>query len=155
MLDIIILSVGKIKEKYFQEAFEEYLKRLRPYAKIELHELKPEPFLGDSDKEKSKRAEGERIVNFLDKHADSEVIILDEHGKKFSSVEFSEYLTNINRRIIFVIGGALGLSEDILNNHKNKVSLSDMTFTHEMAKVFLAEQIYRAVVIERGKKYHY
>lgn len=155
MLDIIILSVGKIKESYFQEAFDEYLKRLKPYAKIGLHELKPEPFMGDSDKEKSKKIEGERILNFLDKHQNSEVVILDEHGKKFSSVKFSEYLMSMDRQIIFVVGGALGFSEEVSEKHKNKISLSDMTFPHEMARVLLIEQIYRATAISKGKSYHY
>lgn len=155
MLNIIILSIGKIKEKYFQEAFDEYLKRLKPYAKIEIQELKSEPFRGDSDKEKSKKIEGERILNFLDKRADSEVIILDERGKKFSSVKFSGYLFGFNRQIIFVVGGTLGFSDDVSRKYKNKVSLSDMTFPHEMAKVMLIEQIYRASAIAKGKNYHY
>src|SRR3989344_3255457 len=137
MLNIIILSVGKIKEKYFQEAFDEYSKRLKPYAKIEVQELKPEPFMGDSDKDKSKKIEGERILKFLDNHKDREVIILDENGRNISSVKFSEYLFGINRQIVFVVGGTLGFSDDVLKKYKNKVSLSDMTFPHEMAKVIL------------------
>ena len=155
MLNIIILSVGKIKEKYFQEAFNEYFKRLKPYAKIEVQELKLEPFMSDSDKEKSKKIEGERILKFLDNHKDREVIILDENGRNISSVKFSEYLFGINRQIVFVVGGTLGFSDDVLKKYKNKVSLSDMTFPHEMAKVILIEQVYRAFAISKGKRYHY
>lgn len=155
MFNITILAVGKIKEKYFQEAIGEYLKRLKPYAKITIEELKAEPFKNESEKIKSKKIEGGRILNFLEKHSGSEVIILDEHGKKFSSPEFTNYLLKINRQIVFVIGGALGIDESVSKKYKNKISLSDMTFPHEMARLFLSEQIYRATTIVKRKEYHY
>lgn len=155
MFNITILAVGKIKEKYFQEAMGEYLKRLRPYAKISIEELRAEPFKNESEKIKSKKIEGERIFNFLEKYTDSEIVILDERGKKYSSPEFADYLSKINRRIIFVIGGALGIDEIISKKYKNKIALSDMTFPHEMARVFLTEQLYRAAAIIKGKEYHY
>lgn len=155
MFNITILVVGKIKEKYFQEAIGEYLKRLKPYAKITIEELKAEPFKNKSEKIKSKKIEGGRILNFLEKHSDSEVVILDEHGKKFSSVEFANNLSKINRQIVFVIGGALGIDEKVSDKYKNKMALSNMTFPHEMARLFLLEQIYRATTIVKGKDYHY
>lgn len=155
MLNITILAIGKIKETYFREAIEEYLKRLKPYAKIEVHELNPVPFGDSASKLKSKQIEGKRILNFLAKYPDSEVVILSEKGKRFTSVNFAKYLSGINRKIIFVIGGALGYEGDVLVKHKNQLSLSDMTFPHEMARVILAEQIYRAVTIMKDKEYHY
>lgn len=155
MFNVIILTVGKIKEKYFQEAIGEYLKRLRPYAKITIEELKAEPFKNESGKIKSKKIEGERILNFLEKHSDSETVILDERGEKFSSVGFADYLSKIDRQIVFVIGGALGMDESVFEKYKNKISLSNMTFPHEMARLFLIEQIYRSTTIIKGKEYHY
>lgn len=153
MFNITILAVGKIKEKYFQEAIGEYLKRLKPYAKITIEELKAEPFKNENEKIKSKKIEGERILNFLEKHSDSEVFILDERGKKFSSMEFANHL--LSQPIIFVIGGALGIDEGVIKKCKNKISLSNMTFPHEMARLFLIEQLYRAITIVKGKEYHY
>lgn len=155
MFNITILAVGKIKEKYFQEAIGEYLKRLKPYAKITIEELKAEPFKNESEKIKSKKIEGGRIINFLEKHSDSEVVILDECGKKYSSMEFAGHLSKINIPIIFVIGGALGIDEKVSDKYKNQMALSDMTFPHEMARLFLLEQIYRATTIVKGKDYHY
>lgn len=155
MFNIIVLAVGKIKEKYFQEAIGEYLKRLRPYAKITIEELRAEPFKNESEKIKSKKIEGERILNFLEKHSDSEVIILDEHGKKYSSPEFANYFSKINRSVVFVVGGALGIDENVIKKYSNKITLSDMTFPHEMARLFLVEQIYRAMTIIKNKEYHY
>lgn len=155
MFNVTILAVGKIKEKYFQEAIGEYLKRSKPYAKIKIEELKAEPFKNESGKIKSKKTEGERILNFLEKNSDSEIVILDERGEKFSSVEFASYLSKINRQIIFVIGGALGIDESVSSKHRNKISLSDMTFPHEMSRLFLIEQIYRSATIIKGKEYHY
>lgn len=154
MFNVTILVVGKIKEKYFQEATGEYLKRLRPYVKITIEELKAEPFKNESGKIKSKKIEGERIINFLEKRQDKEVVILDERGKKMSSVAFAEYIVTINKPIIFVVGGALGIDECIIKKYTNKISLSDMTFPHEMARLFLIEQLYRANMIIKGKEYH-
>ncbi|MDD5043195.1 MAG: 23S rRNA (pseudouridine(1915)-N(3))-methyltransferase RlmH [Patescibacteria group bacterium] len=155
MFRITILAVGKIKEKYWSDAISEYLKRLKPYAKINVCELKSEPFKRDSDKEKSKKVEAERIMDFLEKFPAEEVIILDERGKEFSSVEFAGYLENKNRHFIFVIGGALGFDSAVLTRVGQKMSLSKMTLPHELARVVLLEQLYRAVMISTGRSYHY
>lgn len=149
------MAVGKIKEKYFAEAAAEYFKRLRPYAKIIVEEAAAESFRKESDREKAKREEGLRLAKALEKYLESEIIILDERGKQFSSPAFSGFLNNEKRRIVFVIGGALGLSPEILAKPYRKISLSEMTLPHEMARVFLLEQIYRAATIAAGKTYHY
>lgn len=154
MFNIIILVIGKIKESYYLEAIQEYQKRLKPYAKIEIVELKPEPF-GASNKEKSKKAEGERIINFLNKNRDSEIFLLDERGENMPSENFAGIINKINGRIIFVIGGALGFDKNIFSKYRNRISLSRMTFPHEMARVILLEQIYRAITIIKNKQYHY
>ncbi|MFZ5364416.1 MAG: 23S rRNA (pseudouridine(1915)-N(3))-methyltransferase RlmH [Patescibacteria group bacterium] len=155
MFNVVILAVGKIKEKYWQAAAEEYLARLKPYAKIKVEEVAPEPFKRESDKEKAKIREGERLLAALSKYFDSEIVVLDERGREFTSLDFSNFMSRDSRRIIFVVGGALGFSEDFLANVFTKISLGKMTFPHELARVVLLEQIYRAAAIASGKKYHY
>lgn len=155
MWNITIVAIGKVKEAYFRNAIEEYTKRLGPYVKLSFQELKPEPFYGASDKMKAKKLEGERLSAFLEKRPESYVIILDERGKKYSSTTFAHHLEKISQSIIFVIGGSLGIDEPILKQYKNSISLSDMTFPHEMARMVLVEQIYRAVTILKEKEYHH
>ncbi|MFC1608841.1 23S rRNA (pseudouridine(1915)-N(3))-methyltransferase RlmH [Patescibacteria group bacterium] len=156
MLKITILSVGKIKESYYQDIIDEYLKRLLPYARVDFEVIKPEPFYDNSDKEGIKNKEGEKIVGFLDKNKGGRVFVMDERGREFTSGEFSGKLHSGTEPIVFVIGGSLGLSQDVLNYPgAQKIALSKMTFLHEMTQVILMEQIYRAVAIDKGKKYHY
>lgn len=153
MFDIVILAIGKIKENYFSEAANEYLKRLRPYARIEMVELEPASF-NNSNKEKSKKMEAEKILAYLEKQPDAQVFILHERGKSFDSGDFAKTL-DTNRRTIFVVGGSLGFDENILEKNWLKLSLSPLTFPHEMARVILLEQVYRAATIIKGKDYHY
>ncbi|MCU0680315.1 MAG: 23S rRNA (pseudouridine(1915)-N(3))-methyltransferase RlmH [Planctomycetes bacterium] len=153
MFNICLLTIGKVKESYLAKGVEEYLKRLRPYAKIELQELKPESF-SKGTKEKAKKIEGERLKSFLEKKPDEEIIVLDERGKQYTSLELAQKLDQTKKKIIFVIGGSLGLDQEILNKYP-KFSLSNLTFTHEMARLLLLEQIYRSVTIVNGKEYHY
>jgi len=155
MFNIVILAVGKIKEKYWQAAAEEYLARLRPFAKVVIEEVAAESWKRNSDKERAKEQEGERMLKFLEKYRGSEIFLLDEGGKQFSSLEFSQFLNKIQGRVVFVIGGALGFSKNILEKKISKLSLSKMTLPHELARVVLLEQIYRAATIVTGKTYHY
>lgn len=155
MFNITIAAIGKIKEKYFAQAATEYLKRLKPYIKIDVRELKPEPFKRESDKERAKKLEAERILKFLEKHPSSRVIVLDERGQGFNSLELAEFLKKQGGHLIFVIGGALGLDKQILKRGSATLSLSPLTLPHELARVVLLEQIYRAVTILKNKSYHY
>lgn len=159
MLHINIICLGKLKEKYWREAADEYLKRLSPFAKVEIKELKEESFGEKSDQITVKQNEALKIKSALVGHADDFIIILDEHGKSFSSMQFSEQINNlVNQQInnlTIIIGGPLGLDESILKIADLKLSLSAMTFTHQMVRVFLLEQIYRAMMIAGGRKYHY
>lgn len=155
MWNITIVAIGKVKEAYFRDAVEEYAKRLGPYVKLSFQELKPEPFHGEGDKLKAKKAEGERLSAFLERRPESYVIILDERGKRYSSSAFARHLEKISQPIIFVIGGSLGIDERIIEQYKNSISLSDMTFPHEMARMVLVEQIYRAITILKEKEYHH
>lgn len=154
MFDIIILAIGKIRENYFAEAADEYIKRLKPYARVETIELGPVPF-NNSNKNKAKKLEAEKILAYLEKHSDSRIFILHEEGKKINSRDFAGTVEGSGGRMIFVVGGSLGFDDSILEKSWQKLSLSPLTFPHEMARVILLEQIYRAATIIRGKEYHY
>lgn len=153
MLEIIIIAIGKIKNEFFSGAIEEYLLRLKPYASVKILELTPEAF-GDSNREKAKKAEGERILSALEKYAGAEVFLLHERGKEIDSVKFSEKMSSTSGKTVFVVAGALGFAEEVLQKY-NQLSLSKMTFPHEMARLILLEQIYRTTTIIKGKTYHY
>jgi 23S rRNA (pseudouridine1915-N3)-methyltransferase len=151
MLEIIILAIGKVKNEFFAGAIDEYLLRLKPYASVKILEITLEAF-GDSDHKKAKQAEGERILRNLEKYAGAEIFLLHERGREMDSIKFSEKIAN--GKIVFVIAGALGFSEEVLQKY-NQLSLSKMTFPHELARLVLLEQIYRAATIIKGKTYHY
>lgn len=156
---IKIICVGKIKEKYFISAIEEYKKRLSAYATVEFIEVPDEKIpLNASlkDEENIKKKEGDRVLSKIKDH--DFVILLDVYGKEIDSVSFSNYLNNKmiqgNSSFTFVIGGSLGLSLSLRERANEKISLSKMTFTHQFCRVILLEQIYRAFKIMRGETYH-
>jgi 23S rRNA (pseudouridine1915-N3)-methyltransferase len=153
MLEIIIIAIGKVKNEFFAGAIGEYLMRLKPYASVKILELSPEPF-NDSNREKVKKAEGERILSALEKYAGAEIFLMHERGKEMDSVKLSEKLAGANGKVVFAIAGALGFAEEVLVKY-NQLSLSKMTFPHELARLILLEQIYRAATMIKGKTYHY
>jgi len=153
MLEIIIITIGKIKNEFYSGAIAEYLLRLKPYASVKILELAPESF-GESNHAQAKKAEGERILKNLEKFAGEEIFLMHERGRELDSIKFSEKLSNANGKTIFVIAGALGFSEEVLEKYP-QLSLSKMTFPHELARLLLLEQIYRAATIIKGKIYHY
>lgn len=159
MLHIHLITLGKLKETYWREAEAEYLKRLKPYAKLIIHELREESF---SDKDKPaviKEREAKKIATEIEKIRDSHIIVLDEDGKQFSSVELTKHINTTtlqqHNTVTFIIGGPLGLQDSIRKRANLVLSLSKFTFTHQMARIFLLEQIYRAMMIARGRSYHY
>lgn len=154
MINASILAIGGIKNKPVMEIAKEYLKRIKPYAKVEISELKAEAFR-DGDEARAKTKEGERLLDFLKKRPGARIILLSESGRMMDSPQFAKFLEKENKQIIFVIAGALGYSPEIMERGFERVSLSPLTFTHEMARVILLEQIYRAAAILKGKKYHY
>lgn len=156
MFNLQIICVGKYKEAYWKTAEAEYLKRLKPYAKIEILEISEEQFNDSSDREKIKKIEAEKIL----KHVPSNniMVALHERGKEFTSHELAKWLEENSTRgeqIVFIFGGPLGLHESLLEKSTNKLSLSKLTFPHQMARVILLEQIYRAGTILSNKTYHY
>jgi len=154
MFNITILAIGKIKEEHFSTAFTEYAKRLSPYIKFTVQELKAESF-NEANKLRAKEQEGLRILGYLEKYPDSKVFLLDEKGQEHTSQEFSKVLEKSSSHFIFVIGGSLGFDFKILNRYTQHFSLSKLTLPHELARVVLIEQIYRAVTIIKNKEYHY
>ncbi len=153
MLDIIIVAYGKIKQENLRALELEYLKRLQPYARIRVDELKPESF-SKSGQEAAKRIEGERLQNHLHTYKSENIFLLAERGEEFDSVEFSQKINRMAGPLVLVIGGTLGYSPEIFKTYK-KISLSKLTFPHELARVILLEQLYRAAAIDNQKAYHY
>ncbi|MEA4971772.1 Ribosomal RNA large subunit methyltransferase H [bioreactor metagenome] len=156
---ISIIGVGRLKEKYWQMAIDEYSKRLGKYIKLNIIEVPDEKApenLSAADVEIVKKNEGDRILKSI--KDDVFVIALAIDGKMLSSEELSEYLNERMVRgdgnISFVIGGSLGLSEEVLARANFKLSFSKMTFPHQMMRVVLLEQIYRAIKIMKNEPYH-
>lgn len=156
MMKIKIIVLGQLKEAYWEASENEYLKRLRPYAKVEIIELSEEPFREADDREKIKSKEAEKIRKVLPE--DGFVIALHERGKEFNSPLLAKFLEDHSTRgetIVFIVGGPLGLHESILNLANRQISLSQLTFPHQMLRTILLEQLYRATTILKGKSYHY
>ena len=158
MVTINIICTGKIKEKYLKDAIDEYSKRLSKFCKLNILELndKKIPDKSNSSIENEiKNIESENVINHLKK--DTYVICLDLKGKQFSSEEFAQDIQDISMlhsNITFIIGGSLGMSEKLLNLANQKICFSKMTFPHQLIRVFLLEQIYRAFKIINGENYH-
>jgi len=158
-MNIDILCVGKIKEKYLKDAIDEYSKRLSRYCNlkiIEVADVKTPDGQSDSLDNKIKSIEGERILKNVKDN--SYVILCDIGGKFLDSVEFSEFIDNIgingHSHIQFIIGGSLGVSEEVRRRADFKISFSKMTFPHQLMRVILLEQIYRAYRIINNEPYH-
>jgi len=152
---IRIIVLGKIKENYFKLAISEYLKRLTKFCSVDFLELQDEKVSEFSNNEEIKYREYLKIEKYLNKN--SFIISLDEKGENLNSIEFSNLIKKIffeYKELDFIIGGALGLHQNILNKSNLKLSLSQMTFTYQMARLFLIEQIYRAFKIINNEPYH-
>lgn len=158
-MNIKILCIGKLKEKYWTAAVEEYSKRLKPYCQICIEELK-EARLPDraspAEEQAVKDAEGEALLAHIRKT--DYVVTLEIQGKALSSEELAEKIQKLaldgNSQVVMVIGGSLGLSEAVSRRADFKLSFSKMTFPHQMIRVFLLEQIYRSFKMIKGEPYH-
>lgn len=158
-MKIKIICIGKLKEKYLRDACEEYVKRLTKYCKLEILELKEEKLADKAslaDEEHVKEEEGKAILSKI-RDADY-VITLEVLGKLISSEELSQKLDELCLSgisdIVFVIGGSLGFSEAVSKRADYKLSFSKLTFTHQMIRILLLEQVYRAFKISRNEAYH-
>ena len=160
MLNVNIVCIGKIKENYLKDAISEYSKRLSKFCNLNIIELSDEKLpskLNDSIINEIKNKECSKMIQAIKK--DSYIICLDLKGKDFSSEEFSKKLDNIalnfNSSITFIIGGTLGLNEEILSLSNEKICFSKMTFPHQLIRVFLLEQLFRAFKISNNETYHW
>lgn len=156
---IQIICVGKIKEKFYRDALAEYVKRLSRYCTLEIAEVADERTpdgAGDAEEEQIKRREAERILSKLKEG--TRVYTLEIQGKRYTSEGFAGLLAqdalNGRSQVAFVIGGSLGLHRTVLTRADAGISFSDMTFPHQLMRVILAEQIYRAFRINGGEPYH-
>ncbi len=158
-MNISIVTVGKLKEKYLKQGIEEYTKRLGSYAKIDIIEVADEKApeeLSQGEMEQVKQKEGERILAKIS--PDAHVIALAIDGKQKSSEDLAASLDRLatygKSKVAFVIGGSLGLSDTVLKRADEQLSFSKMTFPHQLMRLILVEQIYRAFRINRGEPYH-
>lgn len=156
-MEIELLTIGKTNSSYLQTGIEDYCKRLRRYIPFSIRSL---PDIKNTKKftdAQQKEAEGRDILATLG--ASDLIILLDERGKQYSSLEFAEFLNRAmvsgKKRLIFVVGGPYGFSPAVYERADGKVSLSRMTFSHEMVRLFFTEQIFRAMTILRGEPYHH
>jgi len=158
-MKITLLVVGKLKENYWRQAEAEYLKRLSAFVKFEIVELKEESFTEKDKPETVKEKEAKKITEQLIKIKPDHLIALDSKGKQFSSEQLSQQLNHLTTKsfnnITIIIGGPLGLNSSILQSANLQLSLSSLTFTHQMARIILEEQLYRAFMIKENRKYHY
>ncbi len=156
MLSVDVICVGKLKEKFFIGACEEYKKRLGAYCKLSITELAETPAANDAEVRRALTAEGERILAKIPK--DAYLICMCIEGKMLSSEALSEKITSLKcsgkSRICFVIGGSNGIDESIKARAELRLSMSPMTFPHHLARVMVLEQVYRAFKIEEGSGYH-
>ena len=156
---ISIICVGKIKEKYLKLGIDEFKKRLSKYCTLEIIELDDEKApenLSDKEMLMIKEKEGKKILSKIKDN--SYVIALAIDGKNLSSEELADTINNLgvrgNSHIVFIIGGSLGLSDEILSRANYKLSFSKMTFPHQLMRLILLEQVYRAYRINSGEPYH-
>ena len=158
-MNIDILCIGSLKEAYWKDAVKEYEKRLQKYCKLDIIEIK-EAILpknaSKADEDAVKIAEGKATIGKIKNQ--SFVIALDVKGKRFGSESFAKELSELairgKSRIAFIIGGSLGLSKEVLDAADLRMSFSEMTFPHQLMRVILLEQIYRAFKINNGETYH-
>lgn len=156
-MEILLLTVGKTTRQYVKDGIDDFstrLKRYIPFSIVSLPDIKSSKALSEA---MQKEKEGEAILAFL--NPSDYAVVLDEHGREYTSVEFADFIRKImlsgRKRLVFIVGGPYGFSEKVYDRADFKISLSKMTFTHEMVRMFFTEQVYRAMTILRGEPYHH
>ncbi|MDD5040422.1 MAG: 23S rRNA (pseudouridine(1915)-N(3))-methyltransferase RlmH [Patescibacteria group bacterium] len=155
-MNISIIAVGKLKEAHWKGAVSEYVKRLSSFCKVKIIEVPETSFKTAAQKTYVLKTENERITRAIPPH--SFVIALDQRGVTLNSEEFASKLetwSQFGTPITFVIGGPLGLDDTVKERANIRLSFSEITFPHQLARVILLEQVYRAITIQKGMKYHY
>lgn len=158
-MNISVIAVGKLKEKYLKQAVDEYSKRLSRYCKLDIIELPDEKTpdnASEKEEEQIRDKEGKLILSKIKDNA--YVVAMDLKGKELSSEEFAKFISNCgimgNSNIVFVIGGSLGLSDEVRKRANYKLCFSKMTFPHQLFRVMLLEQVYRGFRINNNEPYH-
>ncbi len=156
-MKILLLVVGKTVESYFAQGIAEYSKRLAHYVPFELSVIPELRNTKSLSVEQQKEREADLLLKAF--HPGDYVVLLDEHGKEFTSMQFASYLekkmANINKRLVFVVGGPYGFSSRIYDVAQEKISLSKMTYSHQMIRLIFVEQLYRAMTILNNEPYHH
>lgn len=156
-MDILLLTVGKTRSPFVIAGIDEYMRRLTRYVSFSMAEIPDVRASKAMSEQVQKEKEGTLILDRLS--ASDFVVLLDEKGNEFTSVEFAGYMQKVmtsgRKRMVFVVGGPYGFSSNVYARGNAKISLSRMTFNHEMVRMFFVEQIYRAMTILRGEPYHH
>lgn len=156
-MEIELLTVGKTSTGYLQTGIDEYCRRLKHYVPFCFRSLPDAKNTRKLSEAQQKEAEGRDILNAVG--PSDLVVLLDERGREYTSVEFSEFINRSmlsgRKRLVFVVGGPYGFSPAVYERADSKLSLSRMTFSHEMVRLFFVEQIFRAMTILRGEPYHH
>lgn len=156
-MKVTLILVGKTVNKHFVDLVDDYASRLKHYINLDIFTIPELKNTKNLSVEQQKQQEGELILKQL--QAGDHVVLLDEHGKELRSVEFSAYMEQkmqtVSKRLVFVIGGPYGFSPDVYERANGKLSLSKMTFSHQMVRLIFVEQLYRAMTIMRGEPYHH
>ncbi|HLP93787.1 MAG TPA: 23S rRNA (pseudouridine(1915)-N(3))-methyltransferase RlmH [Saprospiraceae bacterium] len=154
-MKVELWAIGKTNEKYLETGIELFEKRLKNYLPFSLHIL-PDVKVKTTDPDNIKKEEAKLILSKL--APDDWLVLLDEHGQQFSSMELSRWmekrLGNSRRKMVFLIGGAFGFSPDVYTRSNELLALSKMTFSHQMVRLFCLEQLYRAMTILKNEPYH-
>ena len=157
VMKIIFLVIGKTDESYLETGIGKYIKRLEHYIPFEMKVIPDIKNRKTLSEEQQKKAEGDLILSQL--NSGDDLILLDENGKTFTSVDFSQWIEKHmnggSKRLFFVVGGPYGFSKEVYSKAKSKISLSAMTFSHQMIRLIFVEQLYRAFTIIKGEPYHH
>ncbi len=152
----VLILIGKTQNKHFTAGIEDYVERINHYMPFEIKILPDLKNTKSLTENQQKDKEGEAIMKLL--QPSDTVVLMDEHGNELRSVEFATWLQNkqnTTRRLVFVIGGAYGFAQEVYRRANEKISLSRMTFSHQMVRLIFTEQLYRACTIIKGEPYHH
>lgn len=156
-MKIELAVIGKTSIGYLKQGIDEYIKRLKHYVPFEIKYIDDIKNTKNISEDQQKRTEGAKILSLLDKS--DYVVLLDEHGKEYTSMQYSSYIQKRMlsgvKKVVFVIGGPYGFSQEVYDRANDKISFSKMTFNHEMIRLIFTEQLYRAYTIINHEPYHH
>lgn len=156
-MKIELAVIGKTSIGYLKQGIDEYIKRLKHYVPFEIKYIDDIKNTKNISEDQQKRTEGAKILSLLDKS--NFVVLLDEHGKEYTSMQYSSYIQKRmlsgTKKVVFVIGGPYGFSQEVYDRANDKISFSKMTFNHEMIRLIFTEQLYRAYTIINHEPYHH